>query len=130
MVFIYSANPQSRPVVIIIFAHVVRPFVRSSVRPSPLFRSSKTKQQKTMVATGVTMGLAEWIIDDTCLVVFILGISQSNNSSIELLTIKTNNFFILYIYGLEISSHIYIFLLCKFYCKAFFGCNLSSDIYL
>ena len=39
-----------------------------SVRPSPLFKSSKTKQQKTMFATAVTMGLAEWIIDDTCLV--------------------------------------------------------------
>ena len=33
-----------------------------------LFKSSKTKQQKTMVATDETMGLAEWIIDDTCLV--------------------------------------------------------------
>ena len=39
-----------------------------SVCPSPLFKSSKTKQQKTMFATGVTMGLAEWIIDDSCLV--------------------------------------------------------------
>ena len=36
--------------------------------PSPLFRSSKTKQQKTMVATGETVGLSEWIIVDTCLV--------------------------------------------------------------
>ena len=26
-------------------------------------------QPKTMFATGVTMGLAEWIIDDTCLVI-------------------------------------------------------------
>ena len=41
---------------------------RPSVRPSPLFKCRKTKQQKTMFATGVTMGLAEWIIDDTCLV--------------------------------------------------------------
>ena len=39
-----------------------------SVRLSPVFKSRKTKQQKTMFATGVTMGLAEWIIDDTCLV--------------------------------------------------------------
>ena len=61
---IHSANPKSRPVGIIVFAHVVRP----SDRPSPLFKSRKTKQQKTMFATGVTMGLAEWIIDDTCLV--------------------------------------------------------------
>ena len=61
---IHAANPNSRPVGIIVFAHVVRP----SVRPSPLFKSRKTKQQKTMFATGVTMGLAYWIIDDTCLV--------------------------------------------------------------
>ena len=57
---IHSANPKSRPVGIIVFAHVVR--------PSKHFKSIKTKQQKTMFATGVTMGLAEWIIDDTCLV--------------------------------------------------------------
>ena len=30
---IHSANPQSRPVVITVFAYVVRPFVRTSVRP-------------------------------------------------------------------------------------------------
>ena len=47
-------NPKSRPVGIIVFAHVVH--------PSPLFKSRKTKQQKTMFVTGVTMGLAEWII--------------------------------------------------------------------
>ena len=46
---------------IIVFAHVVR--------PSPLFKSRKTKQQKTTFATGVTMALAELIIDDTCLVI-------------------------------------------------------------
>ena len=39
-----------------------------SVRPSPLFKCRKTKQQKTMFTTGVTIGVAEWIIDDTCLV--------------------------------------------------------------
>ena len=38
------------------------------VRPSPLYKSSKTKRQKTMFATGETVGLAEWIIDDTCVV--------------------------------------------------------------
>ena len=69
---IHSADPQSRPVVIIIFGHVVRPFVR----PSPLFKSRKTKQQKTMFATGVTLGLAEWIIDDTCLVSFMFKDQQ------------------------------------------------------
>ena len=45
-----------------------------SVRPSPLFKSRKTKQQKTMFATSVTMGLAEWIIDATCLVDIIFAI--------------------------------------------------------
>ena len=43
-----------------------------SVRPSPLFKSRKTKQQKTMFATGETLGLAEWILDDTCPVVLIV----------------------------------------------------------
>ena len=41
-----------------------------SVRPH-FSQSSKTKQQKTMFATGVTVGLDEWIIDDTCLVLLI-----------------------------------------------------------
>ena len=45
-----------------------------SVRPSPLFKFSKTKQQKTMFATGEAVGLAEWIIDDTCLVFFATGL--------------------------------------------------------
>ena len=42
-----------------------------SVRPSvlrPHWKFSKTKQQKTMFGTGETVGLAEWIIDATCLV--------------------------------------------------------------
>ena len=61
---IHSANLQSRPVGIIVFTHVIR--------PSPLFKPRKTKQQKTMFATDLTMGLAEWIIDDTCLVSLLL----------------------------------------------------------
>ena len=52
---IHSANPQSWPVVITIFAHI-------SLRPY------KLSQNKTKIATGGTVGLAEWIIDDTCLV--------------------------------------------------------------
>ena len=44
---IRSANPKSRPVGMIVFAHVVC----LSVRPP-----------------GVTMDLTKWIIDDTCLV--------------------------------------------------------------
>ena len=63
-VLIHLANPKfmaSRD-------HCIRsccPFVGTYV---PLFKSRKTKQQKTMFATGVTMDPAEWIIDDTCLV--------------------------------------------------------------
>ena len=64
---IHSADPQSRSVGIIVFAHV-RPSVR------PLFsKSSKTKQSENNVFPGETVGLAEWIIDDTCLVETIFG---------------------------------------------------------
>ena len=57
---IHSANPQSRPVGIIVFAHVVRPY--------PLFKSSKTKQKNNVRHCRESVGRAEWIIDDTCLV--------------------------------------------------------------
>ena len=67
LLLIHSANPKLRPVGIIVFAHVVR--------PSPLFKSRKTKQRRTMFAIGVTMGLAEWIIDDTCLCLIYCSIS-------------------------------------------------------
>ena len=59
---IHEADPQSRPVEIIVFAHV-----HSSVRP-PFPISSKTKLQARTIFTSETVGLAEWIIDDTCLV--------------------------------------------------------------
>ena len=55
----------TRPTQSHLFSH------KSSVRTSPLFKFSKTKQQKTMFATGETVGLAEWIIDDTCLVILL-----------------------------------------------------------
>ena len=51
-------RPQSRPVVIIIFTQSVRPFV------------PKLQNQATITA-GRNCGLAEWINDDSCLVVFI-----------------------------------------------------------
>ena len=54
-----SADLQSLPVGIIVFAHVVRPSVR------PTFQN---KTKKTMFATGETVGLADWISDDTCFV--------------------------------------------------------------
>ena len=42
----------------------------ASVRPSvPTFQNlAKQNKARTMFATGETVGLAEWIIDDTCLV--------------------------------------------------------------
>ena len=61
---IHSAAPQSRPVVIIVFTHVVRTQV-------PTFQNLAKRykfQVKTMFITGEIVGLAEWIIDDTCLV--------------------------------------------------------------
>ena len=47
---IHLSDPQ-----IIVFAHVVRPFQNLA----------KPNRAKTMFATGETVGLAEWIIDDT-----------------------------------------------------------------
>ena len=64
MKLIHEADPQSLLVVIIVSAHVVHP----SVRPSPLFTKQNKFQANTMFATDETVGLAEWIIDDTCLV--------------------------------------------------------------
>ena len=42
-----------------------------SVRPH-FSKSSKTKQSEKKIATGETEGLAEWIIDDTCLVIDVI----------------------------------------------------------
>ena len=63
-------DPLGRPAVtagsaIIVFARVVCPSVRSHFS-----KISKTKkyQEKTIFTTGETEGLAEWIIDDPCLV--------------------------------------------------------------
>ena len=61
---IHEADPQSRPEVITVFAHVVRTSVRIH------FLKQNKFQAKTMFATGETLGLTEWIIDDTCLDVF------------------------------------------------------------
>ena len=58
---IHSDDPQSRPVGITVFSHVVR----SYVRPSPLSNLTKQNKQKTIFATGETVGLAEWIIVKT-----------------------------------------------------------------
>ena len=53
------ADPQSRPVVITIFRCVVC----TSVRPH--FSKARKVQVKIMIATGMDVGLAEWIIDGT-----------------------------------------------------------------
>ena len=63
---IHEADPQSRPVVIIVFAHVVRLYVRTSVHPH--FSKQNKFQENTMFVTGETVGLVGWIIDDACLV--------------------------------------------------------------
>ena len=58
---IHSANPQSRPVVIIVFAHVVSPYVRPTTFQN-IAKQNKF-QAKTMFTTGENVGLAEWIIE-------------------------------------------------------------------
>ena len=50
-------RPQSRPVVITIFTQIIRPCV------------PKLQNQATVTA-GRVCGLAEWILDDSCLVLF------------------------------------------------------------
>ena len=71
---IYSClvDPQSRPVVIIIFARVacpsVLPFVSLSVNTSvPTFQSLAKQNKLQTITTGRAVGLAEWIIDDVLL---------------------------------------------------------------
>ena len=62
LLLILEDDPQSRLVVITIFTRVVR--------TSPLLKISQNKtvhQVKIVIATGGTVGLAEWIIDNTCL---------------------------------------------------------------
>ena len=61
-ILIHEADPQPRPVMIIVFALVVRPYVSSH------FSKQNKSQVKTMFATSETLDLAEGIIDDTCLV--------------------------------------------------------------
>ena len=60
---IHEAVPQTRPVVITIFI--------LGVCPSPLIKimQNKTKGVKIAIANGGALGLAECIMDDTCLVV-------------------------------------------------------------
>ena len=62
-ILIHEDDPQSRPVVITIFTRV-------SVLPSVSTFQNHTNlnnfQAKIVIATDGNVGLAEWIIDDTC----------------------------------------------------------------
>ena len=59
---IHKADQQALSVVIIVFANVVRSYVR------PHYSKQNKFQVKAIFATGETLGLAKWIIDDNCLV--------------------------------------------------------------
>ena len=64
-----NIDPGGRPTVTAGGDHcfcTCRPFVRPSIHPH--FSKQNKFQAKTMFATGETVGLAEWIIDDSCLV--------------------------------------------------------------
>ena len=64
-IFLYSIDPRGRPTVMAgsdhwLFSHML------SVRPQ--FSKQNKYQLKVMFATGETVGLTEWITDDSCLV--------------------------------------------------------------
>ena len=64
----FTFDPRGRPTVTAGSDHYFSRVVYTSVRPSSLFKilQNKTKVQGGIViATGRTVGLAEWIIDDT-----------------------------------------------------------------
>ena len=54
---IHSADPQTRPVVIIIFTQI-------SVRTFQNIAKQNKRRVKIMITSDGTVGLAEWIIDD------------------------------------------------------------------
>ena len=91
---IHSANPKSQSVGIIVFAHVVRPSVRTRVHTS--VRPHFSNLEKQMFATGMTMGLAEWIIDDdTCLVNHYI---RCQNKSTLSLRVHCNNIILMQVH--------------------------------
>ena len=65
-------RPQSRLVVITIFTQSFLPYVRKSV--------PKLQNQATST-TGRDCGLAEWIIDDNCLVIFSFSVEHKISST-------------------------------------------------
>ena len=64
---IHSADPQSRPVVIIIFAQIC---VRTYVPTFQNIEKQNKRREKLVITTCGAVVLAEWIIDDICLVSF------------------------------------------------------------
>ena len=63
--------------------HLCFPYVCPSVRTSvPTFRKLAKQNNVLMFTTGEIVGMAEWIIDDTCLVNFaFIQVSLSSRSS-------------------------------------------------
>ena len=72
---IHEADPLSQPVGIIV---TCRPFVR------PHFSKQNKFQAKTMFAIGNTVGLAEWIIDNTCLVFLFLVLLLTHQAAVDI----------------------------------------------
>ena len=70
-ILIHETDPQSWQVMIIVFTHVVRPSARPHL--SKIAKQNKF-QAETMFPTGATVGLAEWIIEDTVLSSFIFDL--------------------------------------------------------
>ena len=60
---IHSANPQSRPVEIFVFEHVVRTSVLRTFDVSTFQNQARQNTVKTMFATGETVDQGKWIID-------------------------------------------------------------------
>ena len=56
--------------------HTCRPSVRPFVPTLQIFAKQSNFQVKIVIATGETVCLAEWIIDDTCLVMLDLWIKK------------------------------------------------------
>ena len=68
VLLIHSADPQLLQVVITIVALGVCTSVRLSVPTFQNLRKQNKFQGRIVIATGGIVGLAEWIIDGTCLV--------------------------------------------------------------
>ena len=79
-------DPRGRPTVTAGNDHYFRTcclYVRPSVRPSPLLKISQNKtkvQAKLVFVIGGTVGLAEWIIEDTHVLLLLLFSVQYSNS--------------------------------------------------